>query len=611
MDIRTTSRRDAMRHTTAHVAPRIARAGLAASLLLALAACASTPRAAQGDAPTVAAATTPATTASAAPALGDVYGTLEPFASEAVYFVVTDRFVNGDKANDQRDQGGAHRTFDIRLPKCDGVEDNIGYLGGDFKGLADNLDYIRAMGFTAVWITPVVDNPDQAFTGGTAPGCGTILSDRGKTGYHGYWGINFFELDEHLPSPGLDFKGLADQLHARDMKLVLDIVGNHGSPGWTMPVKQPQFGQLFDRDGRLLADHQNLEPAKLSPKTEPLHAFFNTTGPVDAKDGSIFDGNLAQLSDFDAGNPAVFEYLASAYEHWIAQGADAFRIDTIAWMPASFWQAFSERIRARNPGFFMFGEAFDYDAAKIAAFTRRGQGEVSVLDFPMKQAMDEVFGKKQAGFERLAPALFLDGGPYADPYALTTFYDNHDMPRMDASDAGFIDAHNWLFTARGIPVVYYGSETGFMRGRAEHAGNRNYFGQARVDAAKDSPIHAALTRVANLRRQSPALQRGVQVDLRLQGDTAAFYRVFEHAGQAQTALVLLNKGDAPARVAVDRLLQPGDWRDAGDGATVAIDGRIDLEVPAHGLRVLLRDAPVDAPALRAELQRLMAVQRPD
>jgi len=540
-----------------------------------------------------------------APPVEDAYGTLEPFASEAVYFVVTDRFVNGDPSNDHRDQGGARRTFDIPLAPCDGVAGNIGYLGGDFKGIADNLDYIRGMGFGAVWITPVVDNPDEAFTGGTPPGCGTILTDRGKTGYHGYWGVNFHEVDEHLPSEGLGFRELAQAMHAKDMKLVLDIVGNHGSPGFTMTAEQPKFGKVYDRDGKLLADHQNLDPRQLDPAGNPLHAFYNATGPVDAEQGSIYDGNLAQLADFDAGNPQVLEYLADAYEHWIDQGADAFRIDTIGWMPPSFWQAFSERIRAKRPGFFMFGEAFDYDAAKIAVHTQPGHGEVSVLDFPMKQAMGEVFGHGQAGFERLAPTLFLEDGPYANVYDLATFYDNHDMPRMDASDEGFIDAHNWLFTARGIPVVYYGSETGFMRGRAEHAGNRNYFGQERVDAAPQSPIFAPLQRIANLRRSSPALQRGLQVNLKLQGDEAAFYRVYQHGGVAQTALVLLNKGDAARSIVVDTLVQPGEWRDAFDGSDVRIGERIEIEVPAHGVRVLLRDAAVDAPELRAALARLM------
>ncbi|MFP7723574.1 alpha-amylase family glycosyl hydrolase [Lysobacter sp. A3-1-A15] len=546
----------------------------------------------------------PSSAGTAPPTQARYVGTDEPFAAHAVYFVVTDRFVNGDASNDQRDQGGRHRTFDRPLEPCDGVAGNVGYLGGDFRGIVDNLDYIRGMGFGAVWITPVVDNPDEAFTGGSEPGCGTMLSDRGKTGYHGYWGVDFFRLDEHLPSAGLDFRGLADAVHARDMKLVLDIVGNHGSPAYSMTHDQPKFGEVHGPDGSVIADHQNLHPTQLDPAGNPLHAFFNATGPVDGATGSIFDGNLAQLGDFDAANPAVLEYLAGAYEQWIDQGADAFRIDTIAWMPHAFWKAFTQRIRSRHPGFFMFGEAFDYDAAAIAAHTLPANGGVSVLDFPMKQAMDEVFGRKRVGFERLAPTLHLVDGPYANPYALATFYDNHDMARMDASDEGFIDAHHWLFTARGIPVVYYGSETGFMRGRAEHAGNRNYFGQARVDAAADHPIHQALTRIASVRRTTPALQRGVQLNVELAGDRAAFYRVLQDGDTAQVALVLLNKGDAPAAFAIDAMLQAGTWRAALSGVTrqVATGGTLTATVPAHGVEVWVRDGPVTEPALVAALE---------
>lgn len=524
----------------------------------------------------------------------EVYGTIEPFAANAVYFLVTDRFVNGDPTNDHRDQGGKHRTFDIPVPGPNGQSANIGYLGGDFKGVADNAAYIRDMGFGAVWITPIVDNPDEAFTGGRPISWGSSLTDRGKTGYHGYWGVNFYRLDEHLPSMGLDFAGFTTAMHAEQLKVVLDIVGNHGSPAYTMPKRQPMFGQLFDATGTLIADHQNLPPAKLDPARNPLHAFYNT------------GGGLAELSDFNERNPAVLDYLTGAYLQWIGQGADAFRIDTIGWMPDGFWQQFTSRIRAQHPGFFMFGEAFDYDAEKIAHHTWAGHGETSVLDFPLKQGIDDVFGSKQAGFERLRAPLQLTGGPYANPYDLMTFYDNHDMPRMDASDSGFIDAHNWLFTARGIPVIYYGSEVGFMRGRAEHAGNRNYFGQQRIDAARGNAIRTQLKRIAEVRKGSIALQRGVQVNLLLEGDEAAFYRVYDHGGQRQTALVLLNKGDTGREMRVTDALQPGTWRDAFDGRVMQVGDVLAAEVPAHGVRVLLFDGALTRTDMLARLADAMA-----
>ncbi len=538
----------------------------------------------------------PETSASeSAPPTRSLHGTLEPFASESVYFLLTDRFVNGDPDNDHRDQGGERGTFDIPLEPCDGVAGNIGYLGGDFRGLLDNAGYIRDMGFTAVWLTPIVDNPNEAFSGGDEIHCTSFLSDRGKTGYHGYWGVNFFELDEHLPSADLDFAGLTRGLREHGLKTVLDVVGNHGSPAWTMTVDQAKFGRIYGRDGSLLADHQNLPPEQLDPVNNPLHRFYNSKR------------DLAQLADLDPDNPEVMNYLVDATLHWTRQGVDALRIDTIRHQPLPFWKAFSERIRAEHPGMYLFGEAFDDKAENIAPFTLPENGGISVLDFPMKTAMVEVFGRQQAGFERLADVLFLEGGPYANPYDLTTFYDNHDMPRIDASDEGFIDAHNWLFTARGIPVIYYGSETGFMRGHGEHGGNRAYFGQERVDAAAQSPIFAPLQRIASLRRDTPALQRGLQLNLELAGDRAAFYRVYQHGKVHQTALVLLNKGDSPTRFELGDRLQPGRWRHAFDGKEldVVAGAKPALEVPGHDVSVWLLDAPVTDTALLTRLDRLM------
>ena len=526
----------------------------------------------------------------------DYYGTLEPFASQAVYFVLTDRFVNGDASNDQRQQGGKNRTFDIPTPGAPkGRTDNIGYLGGDFRGILDHAAYIREMGFGALWLTPIVDNPDEAFTGGEQVKWGGQHTDRGKTGYHGYWGVNFFKLDEHLPSADLDFAGLTAGLQKHGLLTVLDIVANHGSPAYTMPADQPKFGEIFGRDGSLVADHQNLHPSKLDPAGNSLHRWYNS------KPG------LAQLSDINESNPEVLEYFVSAYSHWIEQGADAFRIDTIPWMPHAFWKAFADRIRDKHPGFFMFAEAFDHDAATIATHTLPRNGGVSVLDFPLKERLVEAFGGANTGFEKIAERLYLADGPYANPYDLMTFYDNHDMARMNASDDGFIDAHNWLFTARGIPVIYYGSEIGFERGTAEHAGNRNYFGTEGIKAAKSHQIRAALARIAKVRQSSPALQRGLQLNIEMQGGRAAFYRVYQHDGIHQLALVLLNKGEASQRFRISDKLQPGQWRAAFGGLQVAVGsgGALEADVPAHGVQVFLLDAPVTEPALRQALDAAM------
>jgi cyclomaltodextrin glucanotransferase len=547
-------------------------------LCVALAACAPTPKPA---------------------ASGPLYGTREPFASEAIYFVVTDRFVDGDRGNDHRDQGGAHRTFDIPVPGAPaGESDNIGYLGGDFKGVLDNAAYIRDLGFSAVWVTPITDNPDEAFTGGDPVTWKSGLADRGKTGYHGYWSDNFFALDEHLPSPGLDFAAFTRKMREQGLKTVLDIVANHGSPAWTMPVAQPKFGQIFDAAGKLVADEQNLPPDQLDPQHNPLHAFYKTK-PI-----------LAQLSNIDENSAAALDYFVAAYDHWIGEGAAAFRIDAVGLTPPAYWKKFGDRIRATHPGFFMFGENFEYDAAKIAPYTRPDGGNISLLDFPLRGQLQKVFENPGSDYALVVPALHLDDRLYRNPYDLVTFYDNHDMARLAATDNGFIDAHNWLFTARGIPVVYYGSETGFMRGRPEHAGNRNYFGQERVDAAPRSLIYQSLRRIANLRRTSVALQRGLQLDVQFKGDLAVFYRVYEDADAQQTALVVLNKGEAAQTVEVRDWLQPGDWRDGFTGQVFNASDRLSVLVPPHGAQVYFHDKPLTRADTRKRLAQLMAAVSP-
>jgi cyclomaltodextrin glucanotransferase len=537
--------------------------------------------------------------ACAKPKPAEYYGTLEPFAAEAVYFLITDRFVDGDPANNYEEQGGPDRhTFDRPIQVEGYGPANIGYLGGDFKGVLDNAAYIAEMGFTAVWTTPIVNNPDEAFTGSKAPGKGPG-GDLGKTGYHGYWGVNFFEVDEHLESPGLAFADLTAAL-SRDhgLKYVLDVVCNHGSPAYSMPTEQPMFGELYDADGRLVADHQNLPAEELDPEN-PLHAFYNRKT------------DLGELSDLDENNPAVLEYFSAAYRQWLDQGVAALRIDTVPFMPGDYWKAFGDRMREKRPGLFMFAEAFDYDAADIAVHTYPENGGISVLDFPGKQAMNNVFAG-DSGFEALVEPLHLQSQLYENPYDLMTFYDNHDMDRMAADDDGFIDANNWLFTSRGIPVVYYGSEIGFQAGTNEHTGNRNYFGQENVERAKTHPIRKALARIAGVRKSSIALQRGLQANLEFTQDTAVFFRVFQKDGITQTALVVLNKSDSATFVDIDKWLDVGTWRDAISGRIVEVpktNRRLTLQVGAHDLRVMLSDDPVSNADLLQVLDELQAKAR--
>jgi cyclomaltodextrin glucanotransferase len=522
----------------------------------------------------------------------EFYGTTEPFAEEAIYFVLTDRFVDGDGGNNFTGQGGdchdARKkcTWVRRLDGPNGQTAFVGYMGGDFKGIYNNADYIKNMGFTAIWISPIVDNPDEAFTGGSPVSFGSgVGTDGGKTGYHGYWGVNFYKVDEHLESPGFTFGEFTEKMKQdHDIKIILDIVGNHGSPSFTMPEDQPKFGEIYDEEVKLVADHQNLDPGQLDPEHNLLHTFFNK------------GGGLAQLSDLNESNDDVLDYLVEAYLKWIDDGADAFRIDTIAWMPHSFWKKFSDHIRKEHPDFFMFGENFNFNAGAIAQHQRPENGGISVLDFPGKSSITHVFQNPGSNYSDLLGYLHLTDDTYTNPYELVTFYDNHDMARMSASQDGFIDAHNWLFTSRGIPCVYYGSEMRFEAGRAEHMGNRNYYGSGNIASARTGVIYERLAKMATIRKASPALQKGLQVNIDFNGQKASFYRVYQKDGKNQTALVLLNKGSSTESFTIDKYVSAGTWTDAHTGETIEVTADnpvISTAVGAHDVKVLLLNEEVN------------------
>jgi glycosidase len=528
--------------------------------------------------------------------LTEFYGTTDPFVKEAVYFVMTDRFVDGDSTNNYFQQGGEWPTFDQPLLGENGQTANVGYLGGDLKGVLNNAQYISDMGFTAVWLTPILDNPDQAFSGGEIIEFGGAFKDGGKTGYHGYWANNFYKIDEHYPSKNLGYKEYTQQMREQfGLKSVFDIVANHGSPSFSMPVDQPKFGELYDIEGKLVADHQNVKPEDFDANN-PLHDMFDNTP------------DIMQLSNLKDTHPALQEYLIGSYLYWIEQGADALRIDTIKHVPHAFWKLMSDKVRSKHPGLFMFGESFNHDENFLAQHTLPKNGGISVLDFVGKSAIFSTFENPQSDYADLKDYLHLTHGPYDNPYELTTFYDNHDMPRLKATDSGFIDANNWLFTSRGIPVLYQGSEMGFMRGKAEHQGNRNYFGQSNIELAKSHKIHQALTKIANTRKNIPALQSGLQVNIELAGNRAVFYRVLVKDGVSQTALVLLNKGDQEINFTIEQYMQKGLWVSQMSDEQISITEsvrQLNTGVSGHGVQVWLHQGPISDPLLLEELQRLM------
>ncbi|OGS62193.1 MAG: hypothetical protein A3J79_09870, partial [Elusimicrobia bacterium RIFOXYB2_FULL_62_6] len=439
------------------------------------------------------------------------------------------------------------------------------YQGGDFKGLIKNLGYIRDMGFTAVWITPPVMQPPGRYL--------NLDGSYDAAGYHGYWAWDLSKIDPHLESKGASYAQLIKAVHAKKMKLIQDVVANHGHGGYVHPSvrwykdkgKVFGLGKTFDYDD----DKQN---------------WFRHSGPA-----------IADLLDLNEDNPETVKWLTDIYKGYQDLGVDAFRLDTVVWMKHDFWKTFTAELHANKKDFFIFGEAWtNADFGLLAGYTHLQPGDpmnsgMSVLDMPGSSMgtwgrFEEIF---KGGDYAKADEVFAHDPEYKDATYLVTFLDNHDKPRFNApawdgspaSSEQYFDALNLYFTARGIPCVYYGTEARMPGG--SDPDNRKYLGPAGIKAARKDPVYLHLKKLNALRRSNPALQKGAQTRLFAGKDQYGFRR--DHKGEA--VFVFLNKAADAAAVALDTV-PDGKYTDLFSGETFTVKGPISLTIPAHGLRAL-------------------------
>ncbi len=484
--------------------------------------------------------------ASYADNLSSTNSTGDDFREESIYFLMTDRFVNVNSSNDYSGR--------------DDFGENIGYNGGDFQGIIDNLDYIKGMGFTAIWITPVVDNPDYRFNGEGI--------DKNKASYHGYWGMDFTKCDEHWESSGATFDELVNAVHAKDMKLVLDIVCNHASPAYTMNPELEGFGEVWE-NGTKIHDHGNHPTYPSAEMDDPY--WFHHNGP-----GGDTYHDLAQLADFNTENEHVRIWLKNVYTGWQNKGADAFRIDTIMWCPHDFWKDFTA---AMGTDFFMFGEAFSFDYGTVSSYTYDG---MSVLDFVGYDRIKSVF---RGGNYADMHGLLDNDWRYSDARYLVNFIDNHDVRRFEGTEEQLIDALNWIFTIRGIPCVYYGTEIAFNAGKGEYDGGRAYYGAENIANAPNSPVYQQIVKLTNARKKNVALQKGSMdrsnVWVSDTSNAFAFKREFED----NKVCVALNKADGWSDYRFSDV-ENGNWTDALSGWTIAVsDNTLNFGVSPHSVAI--------------------------
>ena len=467
---------------------------------------------------------------------------------EVIYFVLPDRFANGDPTNDRGGiKGDRLKTgFD---PAAKGF-----YHGGDLKGLTQHLDYIQGLGATAVWFAPVFKNK-------------AVQGPKGEesAGYHGYWITDFTRVDPHFGT-NQEFKIFVNAAHARGLKVYMDIVVNHTADviqyregasesypyrakgaypfsrrgGPSGPAINPGFGDDSDPSSANWAKltDQSFAYTPYVPTGEE-HAkvpdwlndpqWYHNRGNTNWSGESAQYGDFVGLDDLATEHPRVLAGFIEIYGSWIDRfGVDGFRIDTAKHVDAAFWRSFVPAMLARAkargiPNFHIFGEVAtsDYDPALLASWTRNA-GLPATLDFAFAHAAVAA-ASGAAGTQELARLIdddVLYEGGAAGALIQPTFLGNHDAgraamlltqlaPKADRNEllARTMLAHAIMLTMRGVPVIYSGDEQGFVGHGGDQLARQDMFA-SKVPQYNDQPLlgTAATTAQSSLNPRHPLYQ---------------------------------------------------------------------------------------------------------
>jgi glycosidase len=533
---------------------------------------------------------------------------------EVIYFVLPDRFANGDRRNDRGGLRGG-RLVTGYDPTSKGF-----YHGGDLAGLTAHLDYIQGLGATAVWLAPIFRNkPVQG-----PPG-------QESAGYHGYWVTDFTDVDPHFGTRAA-FKAFVDAAHARGMKVYMDIITNHTAdviqyrecPNGGCPYRS-LADYPYQRRGGVggvainagFAGDGDLTAENFARLTDPTYAYTPFVPPAEAhvkkpdwlneliyyhnRGNSTFYGESSLYGDFSGlddvytDNPRVLAGFIEVYGKWIDDfGIDGFRIDTARHVNPQFWQAFAPamlaRARARGiPNFHIFGEVYDTDSGSLARYTRVDRLP-SVLDFGFFGAVRDMIADN-AATDRLVrvfngDALY-EGGP-ASAAQLPTFLGNHDLGRFgyyllntnpQMSDEELYKRARLgvalLMASRGAPTIYYGDEQGFTGDGGDQDAREDMFA-SRVASYNDNrmigahgstatdnfntsaPLYRDIAALAAIRAANPALRRGATL-VRAYGQgpgLLAFSRVMDGV----EILAAFNTGATPVAAQVPVEASSLAWR---------------------------------------------------
>jgi neopullulanase len=442
---------------------------------------------------------------------------------DVVYLIMPDRFADGDPTNNEPSQSPG--TYDRSQPRA--------YHGGDLRGIREHLPYLRDLGVTTLWLTPVYDNDNAS-----------------PQDYHGYGAVDFYAVDEHLGTL-TDLVELVAAAHRHGIKVFLDTVLNHTGPRHPW-VKAPPEADWFHGT----ADQHLAAIASMDRLTD-LHA-----PPKLWRD--LVEGWFAdKLPDLNQENPRVDQYLLQNTLWWAEHtGVDGYRLDTFPYVARRFWSNWHRRLFRIHPRFATMGEVFNRDPT-VTAFFAGGRkqfdgidsGVTTLFDFPFFFALRDVIlgGMPES---RLVGVLQRDW-LYARPDRLVTFLGNHDVPRLlsepGASKEKLKLTFSVLLTVRGIPQLYYGDEIGIEGGedpdnRRDFPGGfpgdpRNAF-TAEGRTPDEQEIFSHVQALLRLRREHPALRGGRHWHLAWDDTLYAFVR----ETREERLLVIFNNADQPRDV---------------------------------------------------------------
>ncbi len=495
---------------------------------------------------------------------------------DVIYLIMVDRFANGDVSND--DPAISHGLY--------GRSNSHFYHGGDFQGVMDHLPYLKALGATAIWITPVYDNTNK-------PNRLQKANREAIADYHGYGTVDYYGVEEHFGTME-SLRKLVEEAHASGIKVIQDQVANHVGPyhPW---VKDPPKATWFHGSA---AEHIN-ETWQIWGIPDP-HA----SGDLKRR---VLDGWFANvLPDMDQEDPDVARYEIQNALWWVGMtGFDGIRQDTLPYVSRAFWKIWSAALKQQYPKLRVVGEVFDGDPA-VSSFFQGGvkrfdgidSGIDSVFDFPNFFAIRDVFAQGKT-MESLAKTIAGDR-LYADPNVVVPFLGNHDVKRFmserfmgkpGANARQLKLAFTYLLTMRGTPEIYYGDEIG-MQGGGDPDNRRDFPGgwegdrQDAFEAAGRTPEQAAIfnyvQKLIALRKRLAPLRRGDFLDLGVTENTWAFARLIG----GDEVIVVFNNGATPEDVRL-RYTQDGDFRgQLGNAATLSIrNGKGRVHLAAHAVEI--------------------------